>query len=408
MKLRVLVLFGLMCLAAIISSAQDVAPPVPQRLDLHSNVLKEDRVIWVRTPPGYQQSKSIYPVLYQTDAPGHVNEIGSTSDFLVDNGRMPALIVVGIANTDRTRDLTPTHADIKNPDGTVDTFPTSGGADRFLDFIQTELVPEIEKRYRTAPYRIFAGHSLGGLLAIHALITRPNLFNAYIAVSPSLQWDDGHTLHQAQQFFATHAELNKALFFSLGNEGSTDNPMGRNFEQLQKTLAAGAPKGLIWDSARYPDEDHSSTVLRAHYAGLRTIFSGWQVPRDEKTRLLGGGFAGLQEHFRKLSERFGYQIPVPENMMNSLGYQLMGAKKLEEAITVFQKNVVLYPESANPYDSLGEGLEAAGKFDTAKQNFQKAIELAKKNNDGSLPEFQRHLERVTAEIRGTEKKAASQ
>jgi predicted alpha/beta superfamily hydrolase len=408
MRLRVLSLFGLLCFAAMSSSAQEVAPPVPQRLDLHSNVLKEDRVIWVRTPPGYQQSKGVYPVLYQTDAPGHVNEIGSTIDFLVDNGRMPAVIVVGIANTDRTRDLTPTHADIKNPDGTVDTFPTSGGADRFLDFIQTELIPEIEKRYRTAPYRIFAGHSLGGLLAIHALITRPNLFNACIAVSPSLQWDDGHTLHQAQQFFATHAELNKTLFFSLANEGSTDNPIGRNFEQLQKTLASGAPKGLIWDSARYPDEDHSSTVLRAHYAGLRTIFTGWQVPRDEKTRLLGGGLAGLEEHFHKLSERFGYQIPVPENMMNSLGYQLMGAKKLEEAIAVFQKNMELYPESANTYDSLGEGLETARKFETAKQNFQKAIELAKKNSDGSLPEFQRHLERVTAEMKGTEKKPASQ
>jgi predicted alpha/beta superfamily hydrolase len=408
MRLRVLSSFALLCFAAMGSSAQEVAPPVPQRLDIHSNILKEDRVIWVRTPPGYQQSKSIYPVLYQTDAPGHVNEIGSTIDFLVDNGRMPALIVVGIANTDRTRDLTPTHADLKNPDGSVETFPTSGGADRFLDFIQTELVPEIEKRYRTAPYRIFAGHSLGGLLAIHALITRPNLFNAYIAVSPSLQWDDGRTLHQAQQLFATHAELNKTLFFSLANEGSTDNPMGRNFEQLQKTLAAGAPKALIWDSARYPDEDHGSTVLRAHYAGLRTIFSGWQVPRDEKTRLLGGGLAGLQEHFRKLSERFGYQIPVPENMMNSLGYQLLGAKRLEEAIAVFQKNVGLYPESANTYDSLGEGLEASGKFDAAKQNFQKAIELGKKNNDGSLPEFQRHLERVTSEIKGTEKKPASQ
>jgi predicted alpha/beta superfamily hydrolase len=406
--LRVLSLFVLLYLVAICSSAQDVAPPVPQRLDVHSNILKEDRVIWVRTPPGYQQSKGVYPVLYQTDAPGHVNETGSTIDFLVDNDRMPELIVVGITNTDRVRDLTPTHADVKNPDGTVDTYPTSGGADRFLDFIQNELIPEIEKRYRTAPYRIFAGHSLGGLLAIHALITRPELFNGYIAVSPSLQWDDGHTLHQAQKFFATHSELKRALFFSLANEGSTDNPMGRNFEQLQKTLAAGAPKGLIWESARYPDEDHSSTVLRAHYAGLRTIFAGWQIPRDEKTGLRGGGLAGLQEHFEKLSERFGYRIPVPENMMNGLGYQLMEKKKFEDAIAVFEKNVELYPESANTYDSLGESLEAAGKLEAAKQNFQKAIELAMKNNDGSLPEFQRHMERVTSEIKVADKKAASQ
>jgi uncharacterized protein len=405
MKLRLLALFLLSSLISI-ASAQDVAPPAPQRLTIHSNVLKEDRVIWVRTPPGYQQSKGVYPVVYQTDAPGHVNEIGSTIDFLVNNNRMPPLIVVGIANTDRTRDLTPTHADIKNPDGTVTAFPTSGGADRFLDFIQTELIPEIEKRYRTAPYRIFAGHSLGGLLAIHALFTRTDLFNAYIAVSPSLQWDDGHTLHQAQQFFATHAELRKALFFSLANEDTPPNPMGENFEQFRKTLAAGAPKGLIWDSARYPDEDHGSTVLRAHYAGLRTIFSDWQVPRDENG-LAGGGLAGLQQHFEKLSKRFGFQIPVPENTMNNLGYQLMGAKKLDEAIAVFKRNVEQYPGSANVYDSLGEGLEAAGKLDSATQNFQKAIEMTTKNNDGALPEFKRHLERVTAEIKAAASKNAN-
>src|SRR5882762_3087948 len=193
-------------LLSLAAAAQDISPPAPQRLTLHSAVLNEDRTIWVRTPRGYEQGTTAYSVLYLMDGPGHINEIGSTIDFLVDNNRMPPLIVVGIANTDRVRDLTPTHADIKNPDGTVTAFPTSGGADRFLDFIQTELIPEIEKRYRTAPYRIFAGHSFGGLLAIHALITRPDLFNAYIAVSPSLQWDDGHTLRRAQQFFANHAE----------------------------------------------------------------------------------------------------------------------------------------------------------------------------------------------------------
>src|SRR5260370_19819517 len=184
MKLRLLFLFQLSCFLSV-ASAQEVAPPVPQRLDIHSNVLKEDRVIWVRTPPGYQQSKAVSAVVYQTDAPGHVNEIGSTIDFLVNNNRVPPLIVVGIANTDRNRDLTPTHADIKNPDGTVTTFPTSGGADRFLDFIQTDLMPKIEKRYRTAPYRISAAHSFGGLLSIHPLITRPDLSNSSTPVSPS-------------------------------------------------------------------------------------------------------------------------------------------------------------------------------------------------------------------------------
>jgi uncharacterized protein len=381
--------FSILTIAAL---GQDIAPPIPQKLTVHSNVLNEDRVIWVRTPHGYDLGKDQLPVLYLTDGPGHINEIGSTIDFLVDNGRMPPLIVVGIANTDRTRDLTPTHADMKNADGTIEALPTSGGGDRFFDFIQNELFAEIDRRYRTAPYRIFAGHSLGGLMAIHILTSRPDMFQAYIAVSPSLWWDDQHTLHQAQQFFAAHADLNKTLFFSLGGEG---RDMQDGFEQLQKTLTAKAPKDFRWDSARYPDETHGSTVLRAHYAGLRMVFADWPMPRDS-TGMPQGGMAGLEKHYRELSQRYGYHIELPENAVNGLGYQLMGAKKFDEAIAVFQRNVELYPGSANVYDSLGEGYENAGKLDLATQSFQKAIDVGAKTGDPGLDSFKDHLKRVTA------------
>ncbi len=377
--------------------AQDIAPPIPQKLTVHSNVLNEDRVIWVRTPHGYDLGKDQLPVLYLTDGPGHINEIGSTIDFLVDNGRMPPLIVVGIANTDRTRDLTPTHADMKNADGTVEALSTSGGGDHFFDFIQNELFPEIDRRYRTAPYRVFAGHSLGGLMAIHILTSRPDIFQAYIAVSPSLWWDDQHTLHQAQQFFAAHPEMNKTLFFSLGGEG---RDMQDGFEQLQKTLSARAPKDFRWDSARYPDETHSSTVLRAHYAGLRMVFADWPIPRDS-TGMPQGGMAGLEKHYRELSQRYGYHIEMPENAVNGLGYRLMGAKKFDEAIAVFQRNVELYPGSANVYDSLGEGYENAGKLDLASQSFQKAIDVGTKTGDQGLDSFKDHLKRVTAKTNAT-------
>ena len=408
--MRRLVGFTLLaCCAVVASFAQDVAsltPPAPQRLVVHSKVLNEDRIVWVRVPSGYEQGKSAFPVLYLTDGPGHINEIGSTIDFLVANDRMPKLIVVGIANTDRTRDLTPTHADGRNPDGTIQPFPTSGGADKFLDFIQTELMPEIQSRYRTAPYRVFAGHSFGGLFAIHTLATRPDLFNAYIAVSPSLQWDDGSTLREAQAFLAAHKELNKRLFVSLASEGNTPNPMGANFDQFRKSLESGAPKQLVWKVERYPDEDHGSTVLRAHYAGLRTVFGDWQIERDQKTFMPVGGLAGVERHYRELSERYGYTIPVPETTVNQLGYQFMAAKKLDEAIAVFKRNVELYPNSANVYDSLAEGLENAGKFDEALKNQQKAVETATANHDPLLPQIQKRLEAVTASAKTAKSKAA--
>lgn len=305
------------------------------------------------------------------------------------------MMIVGIPNTDRTRDLTPTRASLKNPDGSAQAFPTSGGGDKFLEFIQTELFPEIEKRYPTQPYRIFAGHSLGGLLAVHALIAHPDMFNAYIAVSPSLQWDDQHTLHQAQQFFARQKELKKTLFFSLGNEGAQPNPMGDGFNQMQKLFTTARPQGFIVRSERYPDEDHGSTTFLAHYAGLRTVFDGWVMPRDPKDGLPVGGLKGAEQHYRELSERFGFPVSA-EQTINQIGYNLLGQKKIEESIAAFRRNVELYPGSANVYDSLADGLEAAGKADQARQSVERAVTVGTAAGDPLLPQFKQHLERLVA------------
>jgi len=392
--------FLFFCIASMASLAQVIAPPAAQRLVIHSNVLNEDREIWVRMPIAAQGKKERYPALYITDAGGNINEIGSTIDFLADNNSIPPLIVVGIANTDRIRDLTPSHADVKHSDGTVDAMPTSGGGDKFLDFIQTELIPEIEKRYATHPYRILAGHSLGGLFTIHAMINRPALFNAYIATSPSLWWDDFHTLHQAQEFFAKQKEFKKSLFFSLASEGGD---MSEGFEQLQKTLNANRPKEFLVESARYMEETHGSTELVGHYGGLHAIFAGWKRSRDEKTDEKIGGLEAIDQHYRKLSERFGFKVSA-EKEINSFGYNQLGSKKIDEALAAFRRNVELYPESANVYDSLADGLEAADKPDLALQSVEKAVEVATQSGDPLLPDFKKHLERLVAERKSAGKK----
>jgi len=221
--------------------------------------------------------------------------------------------------------------------------------------------------------------------------TRPR--TTAIAVSPSLQWDDQHTLHQAQQFFAKQKELKKTLFFSLGNEGAQPNPIGEGFEQLQKTFSTMTPKDFIVRSARYPDEDHGSTTFLAHYAGLRTIFDGWSMPRDVNTGLPVGGLKGVEQHYRELSERFGFSVSS-ESAINQMGYGLLGQKKIEEAIAAFKRNVELYPGSANVYDSLADGLEAAGKPGEARENMQQAVTAGTETGDPSLPQFKKHLERL--------------
>jgi len=368
--LATLVLVVLACSSAFAQYAG------PTKLVIKSSVLGEDRTILVRTPPGYETNGRKYPVLYMTDGDAHIGHTSSTIQFLAQNGRMSELIVVGITNTDRTRDLTPTKATGAN----AGQFPTAGGADNFLKFIETEVIPQIEKTYRVEPYRILAGHSFGGLFTVHTLITRPELFNSYVAVSPSLQWSDEATLKRAAEFFKTRKDLKATLFTSLGNE---PGDIGRSFEAFKQLLATTKIKGFEWDAQQLMDEDHGSVVLRSHYLGMRKVYDGWQMPRDPATGTVAGGLKGADEHYKWLSEKFGYSIPTPEALINQIGYQYLLAPTpdREEAIAVFKANVERYPNSANVYDSLAEAYEKGGQLELATPLYEKAQALGKQNND---------------------------
>lgn len=400
---RLLSAFALLLLISAAVIAQPATGTV-KRFSLKSTVLGEDRIVLVRTPVGYETNKESYPVLYMTDGDAHMGHTAATIEFLTRNGRIPELIVVGVTNTDRTRDLSPVKSSQKNPAGELQ-FPTSGGADNFLKFFETELIPEIEKTYRVQPYRVLAGHSLGGLFAVHAMVSKPGLFNSYVAVSPSLQWENGATLKRAEEFLKNQKELNVSLFTSLGNEPGA---IGESFDAFREVLAKTNIKGFAWQAERMDDEDHGSVVLRSHYAGLRKVYEGWQGPRDLKSGAIIGGLKGADAHYAKLSERFGYKIPVPELLINQIGYQFIFDGKPEEAIAVFKTNVERYPNSANVYDSLAEAYERGGKIDLAEPLYDKARVLGEQNNDPNTAVYKANYERVHAKLKDTQGAKKSQ
>lgn len=396
---RLLVGFAVLLLITSAAIAQPRTGTVKQ-LTLKSTVLGEDRIVLVRTPAGYETNKLRYPVLYMTDGDAHMGHTGSTIEFLTRNGRIPELIVVGVTNTDRTRDLTPVKSTQKSPAGELQ-FPTAGGADNFLKFFESELIPEIEKQYRVQPYRILAGHSLGGLFAIHAMITKPGLFNSYVAVSPSLQWENNEELKRAEDFLKSQKEFKATLFVSIGNE---PGGIGDCFDNFRDFLSKTSIKNFEWQAERMADEDHGSVVLRSHYFGLRKVYEGWQGPVDLKSGQILGGLAGADAHYKKLSEKFGYTIPVPENLINQMGYQFLFDGKSAEAIAAFKANVDRYPDSANVYDSLAEAYERAGRLDLAEPLYEKAKDLGQQNNDPNAAAFKANYDRVHAKVNETTKK----
>ncbi len=390
-RIHVLAALCAMMMMAMTASAQNYF--TGSRLTIKSETLGEERVVLVRTPEGYERDEQRYPVLYMTDGPAQLAHTVSTIEFLWRNGRIPEMIVVAIANTDRTRDLTPTHADMKREEGGEPVrLPTSGGGDRFLKFIETELAPMIESRYRTHPYRIFAGHSFGGLLAIHAFLTRPDAFNAYIAVSPTMHWDNQLLCREAEAFFRDRRELNKTLFFTIADE---KGEMRAGFDRFRGILGKNKPRGFVWDAMAMEDEDHGTVVLRSHYHALKKIFDGWQIPAEIARR----GVEPAEEHYRRLTARFGFPVHVPEQLMNQMGYALLAEGRIDEAFKAFEANIRRYPKSANVYDSLGEACEKHGKLERARENYARAAQRGEEINDPNLAVYRTNLERVEARLK---------
>ena len=395
---RVLAVVAVLGLA---QAAPAVEPIVSvETLRISSKILGEERTILVSTPRGYENGAGRYPVLYLTDGDGHLLHTRGTIDFLARNGLMPDLILVGVTNTDRTRDLSPTRAVRHRADGTVEVVESSGGASRFLDFFEKELIPLVEARYRTVPYRIFAGHSLGGLFALTALIEKPGLFNASIAASPALDWDNDVILRRAEKFFEGRPELRHTFFVTMASE-EAGAPSPTRFDQLRKILKRSKAAGFVWGAGLMEDEDHGSVVLRSHYDGLKKVFDGWRLPQDRKTGGYPGTLEELKKHYGRLSERFGYAVPPPELTVNLVGYQHLQRKDLGGALPFFLWNAELYPESPNVHDSLGEALETSGRKAEALASYEKAVEIAKRQADPRLSIFTRNRDRAASATAAT-------
>src|SRR5882757_6797115 len=207
-------ILALMILVAGLASCGKEQPKTAKEEDdfrivdsVFSKVLNEQREVWIYVPTGLASAAKAgtkFPVVYLLDGDGHFYSVaGMIQQLSSVNGNTvcPEMIVVAIPNTDRTRDLTPTHVSEMFGDST--RAKTSGGAENFTKFLSTELIPYIEKTYPTSPHRVLIGHSFGGLFAINTLVKNPELFTNYLAIDPSLWWDDARLSAEAEKILDT-------------------------------------------------------------------------------------------------------------------------------------------------------------------------------------------------------------
>jgi predicted alpha/beta superfamily hydrolase len=335
--------FGaLMAFAASAAPVTTHAPEpvvIGEKFQIESKVLAETRTYVIHTPPLYKNGKDAYPVLVLQDAENNFAYTSAAVDMLSGNGRIPAMIVVGIYNTDRTRDMTPSKP--ATSFGGTPWTGSAGGADKFLSFIADELLPSVDRNYRTRPYRVLVGHSLGGLFAVYALLNRPEVFKGYLIISPSLWWDDQVLVKAAQPFFAAHKDLRADLYMTMGSEG--DAMLGGAWK-LSAVLEESKLADLRWQFKRSPEEDHGTIPYMSTYEGLQAIFRGYRIS-DPIALFEEGGLPAFERHYAGVSKRLGYTVPVPMEVYGGIVFELSNRERFAEAEEIGQKMLELDPKN---------------------------------------------------------------
>lgn len=392
-----LIFLFLLSISSLSAIAQSENKIVIGTIDsIHSKILGEQRKIWIYIPeggPGGIYSKQRYPVVYLLDGDAHFySVVGMIQQLSQVNGNTicPEMIVVGIPNTDRTRDLTPTHINSDLPMMDSASSVTSGGGEKFISFIEKELIPHIDSLYPTEPYRMLIGHSFGGLTVINTIVHHTNLFNSYVAIDPSMWWDKYRLLKESKIALATKDFKGTSLFLGIANtmpdgmdtlKARTDTTLIttqiRSILELNSYLNANKRNGLRSKSKYYNEDNHGSVPLITEYDALRFIFDYYplKLTMDDYMNMNKEVIAKFEKHYEDVSRHLGYTVKLSESMVNNLAYDKLSTKNYDMAEYLFKLNTENYPLSANTFDSLGDFYAAKGDKEKAVANYKKAMSI---------------------------------
>ncbi|WP_215226184.1 alpha/beta hydrolase-fold protein [Echinicola shivajiensis] len=348
---------------------------------LQSKILNEERGYWISLPDSYHEKGSSYkryPLLIILDGNVHFKSISGTVNYMSSDEykswKIPEMIVVGIQNIDRRRDYTPDKIITVRENNT-------GGGESFLSFLEDELLPELDQKYRTAAYRILFGHSLGGLLATHTYLKEKTLFNSFIAVDPSFGTWDSETMDKKLEV-VTENSFERFIYIATANWGKRNIGNRDRHIRLYEALNSKCKDEFPAKLEYFENEDHSSVPIIAFHNGISAIFEGYGISyRDVKS------IGQLTRHFQSLSKRLSWDLSPPEYLVNQIGYRFLRSSLESDkpkALEFFILNTDNYPNSFNAYDSLGDAYESLGNNKKAIENYKKSLELNPNNEHAKM------------------------
>ena len=393
-KAALFILFGIYC-HVLTAQSNEYLKQIGIVDSIFSETLNESREIYIQLPEGYNQnSDKRYPVAYLLDGEVFLPTLADVHQYY-SGGFMPEMVLVGISNAkNRTRDLT--MSKITKMYG-MPYNEEHGEAKAFLKFIETELIPYIEKSYHVTNYRTLIGHSYGGLFTIFSLVNQPDLFANYLAIDPSLDWDDQKLVKQAKDVLSHNDFSNKALFMSLNGQLNMQDEtvtietvmeddsdftiFARSNVELSKFIEKNQQNNLQFTWQFYPKEIHGTIPQPAIKDGLIALFKWFQM---ENTYAINNPETNIEEleeiiqhRAEKLKKHFGYAVPpYPEELLNMSGYMNMDMGQLDKSKMYFENAIKYYPNSANAYDSLADYYETQENYNNALKYVTKAYEIS--------------------------------
>ena len=380
---------------------------------VHSEVLNETRAFYVVLPDNYVAgSDTKYPVVFLLDGDVMLNALQTVHSYY-SGGFMPDMILVGISNAEnRTRDLTTSELSERRGQPYNQE---NGAADKFTSFIESELIPYVEKNYPVTNYRTLIGHSYGGLFTVNLLLNHNELFENYLAIDPSMDWDQQKLLKESKDILSQKSFAGKSLFVSLGGQLHMADPditinnvmkdtteftlFARSIIEFSEIVKTNKDNELNFQWDFYPNDLHGTIPLPSIMDGMIEMFSWYQMedinkfndPETPKEVL----YEIIKRREAKLKSHFGYAVaPYPNFLFNMSGYMSMDMGKPEKALMYFQLNTEYFPNDANTYDSLADYYESQNDTENALINVTKAYELSgSENHKKTNGRFKREVER---------------
>ncbi|MHA7830562.1 MAG: alpha/beta hydrolase-fold protein [Flagellimonas sp.] len=344
---------------------------------IKSNNLNEVRQLKIFLPASYDNYKQKrYPVTYVLDGGFLYHSVSGMVEYMTKTGQIPEMILVCISNSNRTRDFTLTKTTIGYEGEEDKNLEESGGADKFRDFMNTELLPYIDEKYRTNDFNTIIGRSFAGLFVAYDYLQEDSQLDRFLLIDPSLWWDDRFVLKLIDSI--PIADLNKKkLYLSTSDNFKFSDDLKKMRESQESFYAALKDKGVNDEKIElkyFENESHGTVTIPSVYNGLTYIFSEYYL-EAMKYRTANE----IIEHFADFSRMNSADFPPLENMIQWLATVQITNKNPEGAEKLYKFNIKNYPESINAHLSLAKHYEKLGNRPAATQKYKDILTLDENN-----------------------------